>query len=65
MQTLRKTVEEGIAKVVIDLPGEPVNKISRRFRDELEQLMAELRSDAGVRGAVLISGKPDTFLAGA
>jgi len=59
------TVAAGIARVVLDLPGEPVNKITRGVREELDALLNRLGTDEQVRAAVLLSGKPDTFIAGA
>jgi 3-hydroxyacyl-CoA dehydrogenase/enoyl-CoA hydratase/3-hydroxybutyryl-CoA epimerase len=58
-------VRDGIAVVRIDLPGEPVNKINRALKDEMHALLDRLDGDPSVRAAVLISGKPDTFIAGA
>jgi 3-hydroxyacyl-CoA dehydrogenase/enoyl-CoA hydratase/3-hydroxybutyryl-CoA epimerase len=58
-------IENGIAVVTFDLPGEPVNKLSAAVRTEMEALLTRLHDDAAVRGVVLISGKPDTFIAGA
>src|SRR3990172_4761769 len=65
MTALATTTTGGIALVRFDLPGDPVNKITAAVRDELEQLISTLRSSSNVRAAVLISGKPDTFIAGA
>ena len=56
---------DSIALVTFDLPGEPVNKLSSAVRVEFEALLIRLRDDAEVKGAVLISGKPDSFIAGA
>src|SRR3954469_24860086 len=57
--------QNGIAVITFELPGEPVNKLSNSARVELETLLAGLRDDTSVRGVVLISGKPDNFIAGA
>jgi 3-hydroxyacyl-CoA dehydrogenase / enoyl-CoA hydratase / 3-hydroxybutyryl-CoA epimerase len=57
--------QDGIAVVTLDLPGEPVNKLSAAARIELEALLIGLRDDTSVRAVVLISGKPDNFIAGA
>ena len=62
---LHTTVQDGIAIVVFDLPGEPVNKINRRVKDEFLALFEALDNDRSINGAVLISGKQDTFIAGA
>ena len=54
-----------VAVVTFDLPGEPVNKLSSAVKVEFEALLIGLRDDAEVKAVVLISGKPDTFIAGA
>ena len=58
-------VQDGIARVVFDLPGEPVNKITAAVGQELHQLLNRLRGDRNVRGVVFVSGKRDNFIAGA
>ncbi|HET9038943.1 MAG TPA: fatty acid oxidation complex subunit alpha FadJ [Gemmatimonadales bacterium] len=65
MSALGTTVEDGIAVVTFDLPGEPVNKLSDAVKVEFEALLIRIRDDEGIRAAVLISGKPDSFIAGA
>ncbi len=65
MPAFNVTVAAGIARVVLDLPGEPVNKITPAVREELSALLTRLQTEQQVRAAVLISGKPDTFIAGA
>jgi 3-hydroxyacyl-CoA dehydrogenase/enoyl-CoA hydratase/3-hydroxybutyryl-CoA epimerase len=65
MSALTTTVEDGIAVVTFDLPGEPVNKLSAAVKVEFEALLIRLRDDEGIRAAVLISGKADNFIAGA
>ncbi len=59
------TVRDGIAHAVLDLPGEPVNKITAGVREELAALLTRLAGDPAVRAVVLRSAKPDTFIAGA
>lgn len=65
MSAFTTQLEDSIALVTFDLPGEPVNKLSNAVRVEFEALLIRLRDDAEVKAAVLISGKPDTFIAGA
>ena len=65
MSALTTAVENGIAVVTFDLPGEPVNKLSAAVKIEFEALLIRLRDEVAIRAAVLISGKPDTFIAGA
>jgi len=65
VSALTTVVEDGIAVVTFDLPGEPVNKLSDAVKVEFEALLIRLRDDPAIRAAVLISGKPDSFIAGA
>lgn len=65
MTALQLDIRDGIAWVRFDLPGEPVNTITNAVRAELEALLDRLAVEDGVRVAVLISGKPDNFIAGA
>ena len=65
MTAFTTTTDNGIAVVTLDLPGEPVNKFNAAVADEWEGLLERLRADEAVRAVVIISGKPDTFIAGA
>ena len=58
-------VVDGIAVVTFDLPNESVNKLNRAVKDEFVALVSQLERDTTVNGAVLISGKPDVWIAGA
>ena len=62
---LTTEVHDGIAVVTFDLPNEPVNKFSTAVAREFAALIDHLESDDSIRGAVLISGKKDIFIAGA
>jgi 3-hydroxyacyl-CoA dehydrogenase/enoyl-CoA hydratase/3-hydroxybutyryl-CoA epimerase len=62
---LSLTIHDDVAVITIDLPNEPVNKITRGMREEFLAMFDRLSHNPQVRGAVLISGKPDTFIAGA
>ncbi|MEP6572170.1 MAG: fatty acid oxidation complex subunit alpha FadJ [Gemmatimonadota bacterium] len=65
MSALSTTLDGATAILTLDLPGEPVNKLNAEVKREFESALATLREDANVRAIVLISGKPDTFIAGA
>ena len=65
MTALTLTVEDGIGIVVFDSPGESVNIISRSVKNEFIALFDRLENDPTIRAAVLMSGKPDAFIAGA
>jgi 3-hydroxyacyl-CoA dehydrogenase / enoyl-CoA hydratase / 3-hydroxybutyryl-CoA epimerase len=65
MSAFTTDLQDSIAVVTFDLPGEPVNKLTSAVKVEFEALLIRLRDDADIRGVVLISGKSDTFIAGA
>ncbi len=65
MSALKVAVHDGVAVVTFDLPGEPVNKFSKAVVADFVAVFDQLERDPSVMGAVLISGKPDTFIAGA
>lgn len=56
---------DGIAVATIDVPGESQNTLKAEFVAEATALLDRLERDADVRGVVLISGKPGSFVAGA
>ncbi|MCA1755756.1 MAG: hypothetical protein LC641_13880, partial [Spirochaeta sp.] len=60
------THENGIADLVLDLPGEKINKLSRAVIEELRELIGQLGSMAEEIDILLVSsGKPGIFIAGA
>ena len=65
MPALSIEVRDDIAIVTFDQPGSPVNVITASVRDEFAALLDRLDHDQGVRAAVLLSGKPDNWIAGA
>jgi 3-hydroxyacyl-CoA dehydrogenase/enoyl-CoA hydratase/3-hydroxybutyryl-CoA epimerase len=64
-RAFRLEMDDGIAIVTFDLRGESVNKFSRGVISEFDMVLDTLERDMRVRGVVLISGKPDAFIAGA
>ncbi len=64
-RSLSMEVEDGVAILTLDQPGESVNKLTFASRDELLELLDQIENDRDVHGVVLISGKTDTFIAGA
>jgi 3-hydroxyacyl-CoA dehydrogenase/enoyl-CoA hydratase/3-hydroxybutyryl-CoA epimerase len=58
-------VRDGVGRLGLSLGDEPVNKITKAVRDELDQALDRLVADRDVRVVVLISDKPDSFIAGA
>jgi 3-hydroxyacyl-CoA dehydrogenase/enoyl-CoA hydratase/3-hydroxybutyryl-CoA epimerase len=65
MSAFTTSNENGVAVITFDLPGEPVNKLTATVRVGLEALLIGFRDDPATRAVVLISGKPDNFIAGA
>lgn len=58
----------GVVIVTFDLPDEPVNKFSRAVIAEFDAVFEEIERDVTlgeVGGVVIVSGKPDSFIAGA
>ncbi len=56
---------DGILIVTMNLAGEPVNKVTAALRADFASLFGIIESDTSIRGVVLASGKPDTWIAGA
>ena len=57
--------EGEVAILTLDLPGEPVNKLNLALVDDFRRAFDEVEGDISVRAAMLVSGKPDSFIAGA
>ncbi len=65
MSAFTLAVTDGIAVLTLDVPGEPVNMLGTPIIAEFESLLARIKDDSAARAVVLISGKPDHFVAGA
>ena len=65
MAALRTELLDGVAVVVFDLPGESVNKVDRDLGGAVEAVLTEVERDRTVYAMVIVSGKPDIFIAGA
>jgi 3-hydroxyacyl-CoA dehydrogenase/enoyl-CoA hydratase/3-hydroxybutyryl-CoA epimerase len=57
-------VEDGIAWIVLDQPGRPVNVLSQDLIQAFRDVIARLEGGTA-RAAVIISGKPGVWIAGA
>ena len=51
--------------ITIDVPDEKMNTLKAEFAGQITAIIAEARRDPKLAGLVLISGKPDNFIAGA
>lgn len=56
---------DGVAIVRFDLVDEPLNTLKQSFAEELSALLGRLERDAALKAVVFISGKTDSFIAGA
>ncbi len=64
-QTLASALAGDVLVVTIDQPNEPVNTLSPSLAAEFEEVCVRVTGDLLINGLVLISGKPDAFIAGA
>lgn len=63
--TFTLSINDGIGIITMDVPGERMNTLRESFAGELRALLAEIRNNPAIKGLVLCSGKPDSFVAGA
>ncbi len=59
------SVKDGVAVLTFDVIGEKLNTLSEASATALRDAFAKVESDPTIKAAVLISGKPDNFIAGA
>ena len=59
------TVLDGVAIVRYDQPDSAVNTLNTRIGPVFERVFTRIEQDASIIGAVLVSGKPDSWIAGA
>jgi 3-hydroxyacyl-CoA dehydrogenase/enoyl-CoA hydratase/3-hydroxybutyryl-CoA epimerase len=55
----------GVAHLVMDVAGEAMNTLKAEFAEEILEILAEIKADDTIKGVVLLSGKKDSFVAGA
>ncbi len=65
MPAIRLDRQDDVLVLTLDMPGEPVNKLTRELGEELTRVIADVDADAGVRACVIVSGKSESFIAGA
>ena len=66
METFTIDVDaDGIALITFDVPGRTMNTITATVSKELTELIERIKTDASIKGAVICSGKPNGFCAGA
>ncbi len=65
MSAFSLEVTDRVGIITFDLRGESVNKFNRAVKDEFSALAERVEGDDSIGALVLISGKADTFIAGA
>jgi len=56
---------DSVLVVSLDVPGEKLNVLSLGLLQEFEAVFGEIERDRTLRGVVIVSGKPEGFIAGA
>jgi 3-hydroxyacyl-CoA dehydrogenase/enoyl-CoA hydratase/3-hydroxybutyryl-CoA epimerase len=57
--------DDGVGVITMDVAGESMNVLKAAFADEIKTLLDDIRSNKQIKGLVIISGKADSFIAGA
>ncbi|MCF4010093.1 fatty acid oxidation complex subunit alpha FadJ [Rheinheimera sp. UJ63] len=57
--------DDHVAILTMDIVGESMNVLKASFATEIEQLLQKIANDSKIKGVVFISGKADSFIAGA
>lgn len=57
--------DNGVAILSMDVPGESMNTLKAEFGDEISTILDQIEQDSSIKGVVLTSGKPGSFVAGA
>lgn len=57
--------ENGVAHLVMDVVGDTMNTLKAEFAEQIAEVLAEIRADSTIKGLVLVSGKANSFVAGA
>ena len=57
--------DDGVGVITMDVAGESMNVLKAAFANEIKSLLEGIRGNKQLKGLVIISGKPDSFIAGA
>ena len=57
--------DSGIAHLVMDVVGDTMNTLKAEFSEQITDVLNEIKNDSNLTGIVLMSGKSDSFVAGA
>lgn len=56
---------DNVGVITVDVPGEKLNTLKSEFVGQMKAIISEARHNPELAGLVIISGKPDSFIAGA
>ncbi|MDP5029236.1 MAG: fatty acid oxidation complex subunit alpha FadJ [Paraglaciecola sp.] len=59
------TRDDGIAILTMDVVGESMNTLKVEFAEQIDTVLQQINADKSIKGVVVISGKPNSFVAGA
>src|SRR4051794_22813027 len=62
---VRTDVHGSVLVATLDQPGDAINKLDRALGAELARILDIPEKDPGITAIVIVSGKPDIFIAGA
>src|SRR5690606_4820045 len=57
--------DDGVAILTMDVVGESMNTLKIEFAEQIERVLQQIRADNSIKGVVLVSGKSNSFVAGA
>lgn len=57
--------DNGVAILTIDVPGESMNTLKMEFGEQISVILDEIESNSKIKGVVVVSGKENSFIAGA
>ena len=57
--------DDGIAILTMDVPGESMNTLKVEFAEQINTVLEQINADSSIKGVVVISGKDNSFVAGA
>jgi 3-hydroxyacyl-CoA dehydrogenase / enoyl-CoA hydratase / 3-hydroxybutyryl-CoA epimerase len=60
-----ETRDDGIAILTMDVVGESMNTLKVEFAQQIDSVLQQINADKSIKGVVVISGKSNSFVAGA
>ncbi|KAL3280958.1 hypothetical protein HHI36_004183 [Cryptolaemus montrouzieri] len=65
LKNTKLKVVDNVGVIILDSPGSKVNSLNTEVMNEFESILREIESNSQIQAAVLLSGKPNCFIAGA